>query len=111
LIVVHTVASRLQAIFGVGIAQRPGYRGALIEGAILLNAALTAYTLQHALGGRTGGALQASYGVYVISTRRIWAPHAGSADCDGLARPPADASGLPHPAGALIRPSRRFAAA
>ena len=106
LIVVHTVASRLQAAFGVGVTQRPGYRGALVEASILLNAALTAHTLQEALGHRSDGGLQASYGVYVISTRRIWAPRAGSDACDGLARPPTDASGFARLADALVQSSR-----
>ena len=96
----------MREAFGADVTSRSGYRAALTEASILLNTALTAYTLQHALGDRAADAPQASYGVYVISTRRIWAPRAGSDDCDGLARPPADAAGFAHLAAAVIRSSR-----
>ena len=39
---------------------------------------------------RGGRSLRAVYGVYLISNRQIWAPRHGSAECLGLAYPPAD---------------------
>ena len=106
LIVVHASATRLQTAFGPDVTRLPGYREALIEASILLNAALTAYTVQESLGGGTARGLQASYGTYVISTRRIWAPRAGSTDCDGLAQPPADARAFPDLADAILASQR-----
>ena len=95
LIVVHASATKLKESLGDDVVDHPGYRFALIEASILLNAALNAYTVEHALheDGAAAG-LRASYGRYVISTRRIWAPRAGSSECDGLAAPPADAAGF-----------------
>lgn len=106
LIVVHASATKLQAAFGTDATRLPGYREALIETSILLNAAVTAYTLQESLGGRAAASLQARYGTYVISTRRIWAPRAGSTDCDGLARPPTDAGAFVDLAEAILRSQR-----
>ena len=95
LIVVHASSSKLQETFGGEVTKRRSYREALIESAIVLNAALTAYTVQHALHDEEQAAgPRASYGTYVISTRRIWAPRTGSSDCDGLASPPANAAGF-----------------
>jgi len=95
LIVVHASAIRFRELLGDDVVDHPGYRYALIEASIVLNAALTAYTVQHALheDGASAG-LRACYGTYVISTRRIWAPRAGSSECDGLASPPADTAGF-----------------
>jgi len=36
--------------------------------------------------------VRSAYGVYVIATREIWAPRAGSTLSAGLAEPPRDAS-------------------
>jgi len=107
LIVVHASASRLQQSLGDEATRSPGYRDALIEAAIVSNAALTAYTVQHALAEAGSGQLRASYGTYVISTRRIWAPRAGSDECDGLAGPPDNADGFLELAEAVVR-SRRI---
>ena len=107
LIVIHTSATKLRLSHGSEAMKLPGYREALIEAAIVLNAALTAYTVQHALtedGHATG--LRASYGTYVISTRRIWAPRAGSGECDGLASPPANADGFFDLAEAIVQSPR-----
>ena len=107
LIVVHASASRLQQSLGSEVTRAPGYRDALIEAAIVSNAALTAYTVQHALAEAGGSGLRASYGTYVISTRRIWAPRVGSEECDGLAAPPLNGQGFLELAEALVR-SRRI---
>jgi carbonic anhydrase len=107
IIVVHASASRLQHSLGSEVTSSPGYRDALIEAAIVSNAALTAYTVEHALAEAGSGQLRASYGTYVISTRRIWAPRVGSDECDGLTRPPANADGFLELAEAIAR-SRRI---
>jgi carbonic anhydrase len=87
LIVVNASAMRMDAVFGADVVRRPGYRKALIEAAVVSNAALAAYTLQQEIGA---GDLRAAYGVYVLEGRQVWAPRAGSGECAGLAYPPAD---------------------
>lgn len=106
LIVVHASASKLQQAFGSEATRRPGYRSTLIESSIVLNAALTAYTVQHALHDEEQAGLRTSYGTYVIASRRIWAPRAGSDDCDGLAIPPANAAGFVDLSDAIVASQR-----
>jgi carbonic anhydrase len=106
LIVVHASATRVQAILGPEVTRCPGYRDALIEASVVLNAALTAYTVQKELGGVGQGDLQATYGVYLLSTRQIWAPRGGSAECAGLARCPADLADFAALADAVVRSDR-----
>ncbi len=89
LIVVQASARQLQTTFGADVADRPKYRAALIEMAIVLNAAFAAYTVQKELGSGDPAGLRAAYGVYLIETRKVWAPHEG-ADWTGLADPPGD---------------------
>jgi carbonic anhydrase len=51
--VVQASARRMESMFGPDVAQRPGYRDALIEVAVASNAALAAHTLQREMtGGR-----------------------------------------------------------
>jgi carbonic anhydrase len=107
-VVVHASARRLEAAFGPDIARHPGYREALIEAAVVTNAALAAHTLQREIGGAEGG-VRAAYGVYVLADRTVWAPRCGSDEVTGLASPPADALGFVEFGDALIR-SQRIAA-
>jgi carbonic anhydrase len=90
LVVVHASTKVLAATFGADVVRNPRYREALIEMSALVNAALGAYTVQQQLGG----GLRAAYGVYVLATRQVWAPRAGSAEVVGLADPPADHDGF-----------------
>jgi len=46
---------------------------------VVTNAALAAHTLQREIGAAAGG-VQATYGVYVLSDRSIWAPRCGSVE-------------------------------
>ncbi len=89
LMAVSAAAMRMAAAFGPGVVRRPGYRSALIEVAIVTNAALAAYTLQQELAA-DGRGLRAAYGVYLVEARQVWAPRPESSDCEGLAFPPAD---------------------
>ncbi len=90
LVVINAAAKRLAEVHGPDVTRRPGYRTALIEAASVSHAALGAYTLQQELGGAASGDLRAAYGVYLLDRRTVWSPRAGSADCSGLAYPPAD---------------------
>ena len=89
LVVVHASAKKMVAIHGPDVTRRSGYREALIEATVVANAALAAYTVQQELGTRQTD-LRAAYGVYLLSERQVWAPRDGSAECIGLAYPPAD---------------------
>jgi len=90
LVVVHSAARRMAAVHGPEVTRRPGYREALIETAVVSNAALAAFTVQQEIGGSESPDLRAAYGVYLLASRQVWAPRAGSAECVGLAWPPED---------------------
>ena len=106
LVVVNAGAIRLAATFGPEVTQRRGYREALIEVAIVSNAALAAYTVQQEIGSMDPNGLRAAYGVYLLDARQIWAPRSGSAKCDGLAYPPSDSDAFGEFADALVRSDR-----
>jgi carbonic anhydrase len=106
LVVVHAAAKRMAAIFGADVVRHPHYREALIESAVVSNAALAAYTVEHELRSMKGNALRAAYGVWLLESREIWAPRAGSAQCAGLALPPADLTAFAQFADAVVGSSR-----
>ena len=87
LLVVHAAAKRIAAIRGPEAAHRSGYREALIEAAIVSNAALTAYTIQQEIGSVDPRGIHAAYGVYLLGEHQVWAPRSGSTECAGLAYP------------------------
>lgn len=76
------------------MAERAGYRRALVETAIVTNAAWTAFSLREELRGEPAG-VEAVYGVYNLATRRVGVPLSGRAGPDGadpgLLVPPRDA--------------------
>ncbi|MBX9627872.1 MAG: hypothetical protein K2X82_29000 [Gemmataceae bacterium] len=83
--------------WGHGIADKPGYRDALIGVAVGLNAALTAATVRQELLAHVGPDREVVYGVYDLLTRRVGVPIGISGDArfsPGLAAPPADLSGF-----------------
>ncbi|MFO1324813.1 MAG: carbonic anhydrase [Burkholderiales bacterium] len=108
-VVIHTAARRMADVHGPDVAGRRGYREALLETAIVSNAALAAYTIQHELAKRNAGGLRAAYGTYLVAERKVWAPRCGSADVAGLAYPPADLADFGEFGDAVVR-SQRIAA-
>ena len=70
------------------------------------NAALAAYTVQQEIGSGDARGLRAAYGVYLLADRQVWAPRAGSAECAGLAYPPADQAAFEAFADAVVRSDR-----
>ncbi len=106
LVVVHASAKRLHAVAEPQAASQPGYREALIETAIVSNAALAAYTVQQELAALDASGLRAAYGVYVLADRTIWAPRSGSPRCDGLATPPSDLADFEAFADSVVRSDR-----
>lgn len=103
LVVVHAAARRLASAHGSEVTQRAGYRAALIEASIASNAALAAHMLQRELGK---GPLKASYGVWLLEARSVWAPRHDSPSCDGLAYPPGDGEAFERFAEAVVRSER-----
>ena len=81
----------LAGVHGDAVVQRPGYRAALIDLAIALNAMVTASMLQRELGVDHGD-LGVAWGVYDLSSRRVGAWLAGPDGQDdewtGLLPPP-----------------------
>jgi carbonic anhydrase len=104
LVVVHVSARKLQAAFGRDILQRAGYRQALIETSVVVNAALAAYSARQEIG--TPSELRAVYGVYLLETHRVWTPSIGHPDGAGLAPPPGDVAEFQQLGDAIVGSSR-----
>ena len=105
LVVVHSAARRMAQVHGPDVVRHPRYRDALVEVAVVSNAALAAHTLQQELTS-ADREVRAAYGVYVIDERRIWAPRAGSAAVDTLAYPPVTPAEFDAFAQAVVRAER-----
>jgi len=71
--VVRGAAQALQTRWGVGVVNKPGYRAALIESAVILNAGLKAAILREQFGGPSTGR-RVVFGVYDLASRRVGVP-------------------------------------
>lgn len=103
LVVVHAAARRMAAVHGADVTKRESYRSALIESAIVSNAALAAHMLERELGQ---GGLRAAYGVWLLEARAIWAPRHDDSACEGLAYAPADGTQFERFADAVVKSDR-----
>lgn len=106
LAVVHAAARRLEEAFGPDVTRHPRYREALVEVAVVTNAALAAHTLQRQIGGAAQDGVRTAYGVYGIAERMLWAPRCGSDEVAGLAVPPADGEAFAEFSGAVLYSAR-----
>jgi carbonic anhydrase len=106
LVVVQACAKGMQEILGSASARSPGYRAALIETSVVLNAALAAHAVQKEIGGADIEGIKAVYGVYLLETRQVWAPHHGTASWTGLADPPNDLAAFAELGNAVVRSDR-----
>jgi carbonic anhydrase len=79
----------LEMVYGHDVAGRSGYRSALIETTVLLNAALSAAILAHNYQDRLSDQLQVVFGVYDLSRRTVGAPDESGEWQEGLVAPPA----------------------
>jgi carbonic anhydrase len=86
-------ADALSDVHGPGVAQHPGYRAALIETAVVVNAALTAVLIQRAARPVRGKGLGIVFGVYDLARRSVGLPATGGW-LAGLADPPESAAAL-----------------
>src|SRR5437764_830019 len=85
-------AVALDAVWGPGVAGDPGYRDALVETAVFLNAAMTAYHLRSELRPEERHGVEVVYGVFDVATCRVIGPDLDPAtdDTSKLAPAPAD---------------------
>jgi carbonic anhydrase len=74
LVAVRTAERAVRAAWGRDAADRPGYRAALIETAVGLNAALTAATVRQEFRDQLGPHREVVYGVYDFVSRRVGVP-------------------------------------
>jgi carbonic anhydrase len=83
----------LELVHGQVVSDQAGYRQALVETAIAINAAWTAFSLREELHGEAN--VEVVYGVYDLATRRVGVPQAGQPGADSadprLLAPPRDA--------------------
>lgn len=82
-------AMNLEVAWGSQVVGRPGYRSALIETAVVLNAAMTAATLRQELEDGS----DVVFGVYDLGTMRVGVPISGQ-PTEGLVDAPSDARSL-----------------
>jgi carbonic anhydrase len=91
LVMVRASAEALEEAHGNGVREAPGYRSALIQTSVGLNAAYAAYSLRAEFAGGVGSDVLVVWGVYDLATRSCGAP--GVNEC-GLAVPPQDVEGF-----------------
>jgi carbonic anhydrase len=106
LVVIQASANKLLTTFGPDIARHPGYRQALIEASIVINAALAAYSIQQEFVANELTELRAVYGVYLLETRGVWAPRVGNIKEVGLAAAPTDLTGFADLGNAVAQSNR-----
>lgn len=75
-IAVRGAAKALDRVHGPSLTQNPTYRDALVETAVYLNAALTAFDVQKEIAAIDGHSVQTVYGVFDLVDQRVHAlPH------------------------------------
>ena len=79
--------------YGADVYRMPGYRAALTEVAVVLNAAFVADAVQRMFASRLGETLGVAFGVYDLASRKVGLPgtHTDGGWRAGLMPPPADA--------------------
>jgi len=93
LISARTADQALMRVRGPDVRRKPGYRAALIELTVVMNAALTAKTLRRELQGFRQFHGQVAYSVYHLLDRRISLPIGDhGTTVKGLFRPPRSTS-------------------
>ena len=90
LVVIQVGANWLERVHGAEVVRRPGYRTALIEVSIALNAALTANGVRSGLDLASRDGIDVVYGVYLLEERRVWSPRSEDSDWFRLAPAPRD---------------------
>lgn len=91
LVAVRAAHRALEQIYTQDVEEIPGYRNALHETSIIMNAAITAATLKCEFREALGPQLDVAYGVYDLQTRRVGLQAYGEPDVVRLVLPPSDA--------------------
>ena len=93
LVAVRSASLALEAAHGPAVSAQPGYRAALIETSVALNACLSAFALKQDLGGPR---LRVLFGSYDLASRSVGLPPDGPRNRPriGLFVPPDDDRGL-----------------
>ena len=73
-VAIREAANGLKAVWGVHAADSPGYRAALIEAAVTLNAAQGAYDLKHLAKHSAEAGVEAYFGVFSVLTNQVSMP-------------------------------------
>lgn len=96
-LMVRAMDVALHDVHGDGVVGRPGYCAALLDAAVVLNAAVGADVLQRLFAEHLGETLGVGFGVYDLASRTVGLPSAapdGPAWTTGLEAPP-DVASLP----------------
>lgn len=90
LIAVRCAAVSLEEFWGPGVGADPGYRAALIEVSVYLNAGMTAYHLREEVRPDETSGFRVAYGVFDVATCRVIGPDLDPStdDTSKLARAP-----------------------
>ena len=87
-IAVRGAAKALDRVHGPSLKRNPGYRDALVETAVYLNAALTAFDVRKEIEAIEGHMVQTVYGVFDLVDQRVHAlPHRKERCCGSHLRP------------------------
>lgn len=105
-LVVQASANQLRSAFGADVGSNLGYRQALIETSIVINAALAAYSIGQEFETGTRTEIRAVYGVYLLETREVWAPRLSNLQGIGLAAAPNDVAGFIELGNAVVQSER-----
>ena len=81
----------LEDVYSQRVEERPGYRAALIETTVALNAAITAATVRQEFRDVLAARCDVVYGVYDLTTRRVKLPLDDDGQSVKLSSPPATA--------------------
>ncbi len=92
LVVIQASARTLVKAFGPDVVRCPGYRDALVETAVVVNAALAAHSIAKEIEAYDSTELRVVFGVYLLGTREVWTPRPDGPGRAGLAAAPSDTS-------------------
>jgi carbonic anhydrase len=91
---VRGAAAALHATHGEDVVRRPGYRAALIEAGVAVNAALAAAELRRDLANDLPQGAKVVFGVYDLETRLVGVPLVNKGPEVHLIEPPTDRAGF-----------------
>jgi carbonic anhydrase len=78
MIAVRGAAKALERVCGREVSRHPNYRAALLEAAVYINAAVTAFDLRREITALDGGGLRVAYSVYDLFALRVHATPPGT---------------------------------